>query len=257
MEIFKALKQAENSLRDFIQYCLINRFGRNWIEDSGLEEKKIQQWRQRQAENSTNFPRRSPENLIHFAPFDDLPELVEMFWDSDLSSAFGDKTVLLTYLKIMSQYRHPDLHRRELFIYQKHLLLGITGEIKAKISAYRSFREIGKTGFPRIDFVKDNLGNKWAPGDPMHVRTGMTIHSGDQLEFVVEASDPEELPIEYRIHGEKWQPGNILIFNVQEQHVQKNAHVNITIRSTRKFHAYPLGYDDRVVFLYQVLPGQK
>jgi hypothetical protein len=80
------------------------------------------------------------------------------------------------------------------------------------------------------------------------------IHPGTTLEFIVQASDPEEKPLEFKIHGQKWQSGNILFFEVADKHVQKQAQINITIRSSRKFHAYPLGYDDRVVFEYQIIP---
>jgi len=65
------------------------------------------------------------------------------------------------------------------------------------------------------------------------------------------------MPIEYKIHGNKWQSGNILFFDVGEKHIKKEAQINITIRSGRKYHAYPLGYDDRIVFEYQILPKSK
>lgn len=254
MEPGRSTKDAENALRDFIEYSLEKNLGGDWMLHCGLPSAKIDVWRERKAQAEADLvPNAGEERLIHYAPFEDLYDLISNNWIGDFQSAFTERDRLLTFMRILEQYRDPEF-RRELFVYQKHLILGVTGEIRAKITAYRSLMEVGKEGYPRIEYIKDSLGNIWVPGKPRRLKTNLTIHPGITIEFIVQASDPEELPLEYKIHGQKWQSGNILFFEVAEKHIQKQAQINITIRSSRKFHAYPLGYDDRVVFEYQILP---
>jgi len=255
MELARSIKDTENALRDFIDYSLERNMGSDWLIQCGIPSAKIDVWRERKAQSEIDAsPNKGEERLIFYAPFQDLYDLIVENWIGDFQSAFTERDRLVTFLKILEEYRNPESLRRELFVYQKHLILGITGEIRAKITAYRSLLEVGKEGYPRIEYIKDSLGNIWVPGKPRRVKTNLTVRTGTTLEFIVQATDPEELPLEYKIHGQKWQSGNILFFEVSEKHVQKQAQINITLRSSRKFHAYPLGYDDRIVFEYQIVP---
>lgn len=258
MEIARSLKDAENAFRDFIEFSLERNLGEDWAEKCGLPATRVDSWREQKAQAEADLvPNTGEERLLYYAPFEDLYELVRHNWIGDLQSTFTDRDKLITFLGIVEHYRHPDVQRRELFVHQKHLILGVTGEIRAKIVAYRSLLDVGKEGYPRIEYIKDSLGNIWMPGKPRRVKTNLTLHPGMKIEFIVQAQDPEELPLEYRIHGDRWQSGNILFLEVTDKLMKKQAQINITIRSARKYHAYPLGYDDRVVFEYQILPKRE
>lgn len=258
MEITQAIRDAEIALRDFLQASFEKRFGSNWVETADIPPNEVAAWQHQKAEIELNLPPESAEeSLFYHIPFAELSGLIERFWDSDFHQAFGEFETLRTYLNILGLYRNSDVHRRNLFIHQKHLVLGVSGEIRSKITAFRSHQELGKAGFARIDYIKDNFGNLWVPGKPRRVKTGVTIHPGARLEFIVEANDPEEKLLEYKIHGEKWQPGNVLIFDILEKHIQKVAQFSIAIRSAGKYHAFPMGYDDRIVFEYQIVPDQR
>ncbi len=258
MELHRSIKDAENALRDFLEYSLERSQGDQWTSTCGLSESQIETWRDRKLQSEADqIPNGGDERLIFYAPFEDLYELVALNWVGDLQAAFTDLDRLITFMKIVEQYRHPDIQRRELFVYQRHLIMGVTGELRAKIVAYRSLMEVGKEGYPRIEYIKDSLGNIWVPGKPRRVKTNLTLYPGMRIEYIVQATDPEEMPLEFKIHGDRWQSGNILFFDVAEKHVKKQTQINITIRSSRKFHAYPLGYDDRVVFEYQIIPHLK
>lgn len=258
MEIARALKDAENSFRDFLELILERSHGEGWVDSCGMPREHIERWRDLKAQAEADLvPNAGEERLLYYAPFEDLYDLVSHNWVGDLQSTFTDKDKLFTFLRIIEQYRHPDQQRRELFVHQKHLILGVTGEIRAKIVAYRSLLDVGKEGYPRIEYIKDSLGNIWVPGKPRRVKSNLTLYPGTTVEYIVQARDPEDLPLEYRIHGDKWQSGNILFLEVGEKHIKKQAQISITIRSAKKYHAYPLGYDDRVVFEYQILPKEK
>ena len=258
MNIGQAIKDAENVLRDFLEYSLERNLGTEWPEKCGLPKSLTDEWYRRKEQAETNsVPDAGEERLLFYAPFQDLYSLISQNWSGDFQSTFTDRDQLMTYLKILEQYRDPDQQRRDLFVYQKHLILGISGELRSKITAYRSIMEIRKEGYPRIEYIKDSLGNTWVPGKPRRVKTNSNLYPGMTVEFIVQAYDPEGMPLEYKLHGDKWQAGNVLFFKVAPKHVQKQAQFSITIRSPRKFHAYPLGYDDRIVFEYQILPSKK
>ncbi len=255
MEIARSLKDAENALRDFLEFCLERNHGEDWPQQCGIDKDKVDNWRQLKAHAEADLvPNAGEERLLSHAPYEDLYEVVQQNWAGDLQSTFTDKEKLLTYMRILEEFRDPNRSRRELFVHQKHLIMGVTGELRAKITAYRCLLDVGKEGFPRIEYIKDSLGNIWVPGKPRRLKTNLSLHPGMRIEFIVQAQDPEEMPLEYRIHGDRWQSGNILFLEVGEKHIKKQAQINITIRSARKYHAYPLGYDDRVVFEYQILP---
>ena len=258
MDIGQAIKDAENVLRDFLEYSLERNLGTEWPEKCGLPKACIDVWLERKTQAETDSaPNSGEERILFYAPFEDLYELISQNWIGDFQATFTDRDQLMAYLKILERYRHTDHQRRDLFVYQKHLILGVSGELRSKITAYRSLMEVGKEGYPRVEYIKDSLGNMWVPGKPRRVKTNSNLYPGMTVEFIVQAHDPEGMALEYKLHGDKWQPGNILFFKVAPKHVQKQAQLSITIRSPRKFHAYPLGYDDRVVFEYQILPSKK
>jgi len=41
----QALRDVENSLRDFISTLLWNKYKENWIENCGVTEKRVEQWK--------------------------------------------------------------------------------------------------------------------------------------------------------------------------------------------------------------------
>jgi ABC-type antimicrobial peptide transport system permease subunit len=67
--------------------------------------------------------------------------------------------------------------------------------------------------------------------------------------------DPKDDFLEYRIFPNKWQNTNVLQYQLKRDDVGKEITFQIGIRSKRKYHAYPMGYDDRITIAYTVLPA--
>lgn len=255
MEINQTLKDCENALRDFMALTLEKRHGEDWISYCETSPERIKEWEKLQQEDGERHQATTAdEHLINYADISDLKAILLANWEGEFMDTFGDFKLMDTYLNILNRYRNPDIHRRPLLTFQKHLILGISGEIRNMISVYRSYTELDREGFPRIESVRDNLGNIWVPGTPSHVKTNMTVHVGDMIEFVVTAVDPLEEDIMYSVQEKGWNIGNVLTTVVEAKHVSKNTAFTLFIRSDRKFHAFPNGYDDRVAFDYQVLP---
>ncbi|MFT4659842.1 MAG: hypothetical protein ACI8XB_000092 [Patiriisocius sp.] len=255
MDITRALHNAENILRDYIDMVLSDCYGDEWYQEAGVEIRKINEWEIRKIPEETGpMIVKGKEKLIQYAKFNDIRKILRENWVSDFQNTFGDQDIMDSFLKIIEEYRDPGSRRRELFVYQKHLILGISGEIRNKISIALSRADTGKEVFPRIESLKDNRGGLWTPGSPRKVKTNQVLKTGDQLEFIVTAYDPMEEDLEYRIFGKKWQINNVILYTVEDGLVGKDRTINVTIRSKRKYHASPHGYDDRISFVYDIVP---
>lgn len=263
MDVSQALKDAENSIRDFLPIILSSQYGDDWINKLGVSGDRISQWRDRQAEDIKRLGS-SDERLLYYADFYDLKTIIEKNWANGIKEVFGDKKTIDVWLKTLEKFRNPDAHRREIFEYQKHLVLGISGDIRSKIIRYRSNMNGPERYYAQIESVQDNLGNTWSVGSQKLLTTGNTLRPGDVLEFVITASDPRGESLEYIVlptQGKKlieWNTSGNISLRIEEEHVYEAQWINIAVRSNRKYHPVHLNsagkVDDIVKFAYSVLP---
>ena len=258
MDVTQALKDTENSLRDFIAAVLSKRFGDAWAEKCGVSEQRITAWRERkQVEEKRQVSGVVEERLIYYADFYDLKTILQKHWSSDFFPVFGDWRTMEVWLTEMGRLRDPDAHRRELLPHQKHLVLGIAGEIRTRLIRYRSKMETSEDYFPRIESARDSLGNISIYGQTE--RSDHLLRPGDFIEFIITASDPIGGNLQYALtvtgyhHNPNWQDSNTLSLTIEDSHVRRDFNVMLWLRSLREFHAIG-DYDDSVTFQYEVLP---
>jgi len=256
MEETKALKEVENSLRDFISALMSEEKGDDWIESCSISPDRIIQWKERRETERKKQQFGTPENrLLYYSDFYDLSSIIAKNWNDKFIAALGDKATILLFLKILDDFRNPDAHRRELLPHQKHLIIGISGEIRNRIVLYRSKKETGEDYFPRIESVRDNLGNLCTP-DEMFADTKLILRPGDKLTFVVTATDPLGEALEYQcvsVGPEPWQENNIIEIVIEDKHIAKKQTFYVSIRSKRNYHAKNF-FDDVASFNYTILP---
>lgn len=262
MDITQALHDTENALRDFIGSVLLRSFGSIWINKCGVSTERIKKWQERK---KTEIERQQAgaveERLIYYADFYDLKAILKKNWSGEFSAALGDWKTMEVWLLALEILRDPEAHRRELLPHQKHLILGISGEIRNKLIRYRSKKETSEDCFPRIESARDSLGNIWTPGehdDFKIVDTNFVLRPGDTIDFVITARDPEGTDLEYGTGSAiasniKWQNESSFTFQIQEENIGRLFAIHFYIRSIRQYHA--MGeYDDEVAFQYTVLP---
>lgn len=262
MDVTQALRDAENALRDFISAELMTLHGFEWVQHTGISADRIAKWHERKAsEQKRQESGVVDERIIYYADFYDLKTILKKNWQSSFSEAFGDWKTIEVYLTELERLRDPDAHRRELLPHQKHLILGISGEIRTRIVRFRSKHETNLDCFPRIESARDSLGNIWVPGvagsDFKTIFTNLVLHPGDALNFVVSARDPDELPLEFglRIGDERiaWQSDDTFSVTISEDHISANTEFKLFIKSNRSYHASAI-CDDSVCFIYKILP---
>lgn len=257
MDITQALKDTENSLRDFITAVLREKLGEFWIDCSGVSAERIDKWKERKAsETKRQKTGVVEERLIYYADFYDLRTMLKKHWAGEFSTALGNWKTLDVWLDELEKLRDPDAHRRELLPHQKHLVLGITGDIRTRIVRYRSKHETSEDYYPRIESARDSLGNIYTYGTLRITETGMRLRVGDAIEFVITATDPMGEPLKYGLYNSSntsWQDNNVISLRLKEPDVGKTFNAILAIKSNRQYHAEN-GYDDVVVFKYEILP---
>ncbi|MDD5300992.1 MAG: Swt1 family HEPN domain-containing protein [Gallionella sp.] len=263
MDVTQALHDAENSLRDFIALVL-SQNKNDWIGSCGVAPDRIARWEERKSSEAKRQESGAvEERLIYYADFYDLKTILKKNWPGAFSEALGDWKTFEVYFSELEKLRDTDAHRRELMPHQKHLILGVSGEIRNRIVRYRSKMETLDGYFPRIESARDSLGNIWVPGNKNggNVITESILRPGDILDFVITASDPEGLPVEYSVGlsstaSYKWQANHNLQFSIADKHISRIFVIQLSIRSNRPYHASSQ-YDDSVSFFYKVLPCAK
>lgn len=164
MDLTQALKDTENSLRDFIASILRSKFGDEWINKCGVSEDRIEKWKSRKVdEEKRQETGVVEERLLYYADFYDLKNILKKHWN-EFTVALGDLKTMEVWLSELEKLRDPDAHRRELLPHQKHLALGIAGEIRTRMIKFRSKQETSEDVFPRIESIRDSLGNIYTFG---------------------------------------------------------------------------------------------
>ncbi len=260
IDLTQALKDTENSLRDFLATVLEREVGVEWMSTCGVTAERLTQWQNRKTiETKRQTGGVVEPRLIYYADFYDIKTILEKNWDR-FCIAFGDWNTMKVYLAQLEALRDPDAHRRELLPHQKNLALGIAGEIRTKLIRYRSKLETSEDYFPRIESARDSLGNVWTPGPSgfQALITKQTLRPADIIDYVVTASDPMGQALEFRLSvkhetSAMWQTDNSFSLKILNEHVSKIFVVRLEVRSSRSDHAFD-NCDDWVEFFYTVLP---
>lgn len=256
MEATQALRDTENAIRDLIYDLLSKRYKSEWEKHLGVTEKRLAIWKERQSvEKSRQKGGPIEERLLYYADFYDLWESLKKNWDV-FSEALGDRKTVEVWLGELERLRDPNAHSRDLLPFQKHLILGIAGDVRARIVRYRSKMDSIDDYFPRIESARDSVGHSWTPTGCSS--RNVVIREGDVIEFVITATDPMGQSLEY---GYKWHPlgaefwseSNSFRLTVGSSEIGKMKELHLKIRSHREPKA-KYSCDDFVMFHYDVLP---
>lgn len=255
-DISQALRDTENSLRDLISGVLATRYAVGWEANIGVTTERIERWEKRR-ENERSRMRGAPieERLLYYSDFYDLWDIVKKHWDL-LCPILGERKVIEVWLGELERLRDPNAHNRDLLPYQKNLVLGISGDIRARIVRYRSRMEHVDDYFPKIESARDSVGHSWTPVGSSSARP--TLRVGDSLDFVVTAADPQGGALEFGYYWhpsaeEAWFSSNCFALAVGPERIGKMKELHVRIRSSRRPMAKG-SCDDFVMFHYDVLP---
>ncbi|WP_346839925.1 hypothetical protein [Microbulbifer sp. SAOS-129_SWC] len=238
-ECSDALSGVENSLRLIINKVGEDSYGNNYIDQLGVDPKKIKKWeKSREKEGSKRSAGIKEKRLLYYSDFYDLERIIIDNW-SLFNPVFSDKCQTQVYLDRLRTLRNPDAHRRSLTNVEKSLVIGMAGEIRTKVARFMAEKDTPNEYFPRFEALYDSLGNHFGQNDRPTLRVGMSI------EFIAEAWDPygEDLDFQWSVSPglqetlQDWSSSNRFTWNIREENVSNPAHVNVNMKSRRAHHA--------------------
>jgi hypothetical protein len=260
-DVGDSLVAAENALRDLIESVLGGTA--DWIRASGLSVDRIGKIEARRQEEMASRGRgvaKVEDRVLYYSELYDLQTIIEKNWPR-FASCLGDKRAFTSMFDRLEDFRNPDAHGLELLPFERHLAIGISGEIRNRVAIYRSGSGPTKEYFPHIESIRDQFGHVVsgsAQGQEL-VNTGIILHPGDEVVFELRAWDPGAVPF-------KWQFGfypiggddialedGMFKWCVEDKHIGDRVQPLFVLISGRPYHRSG-HFDDLGMFRYRVLP---
>lgn len=255
-EPLSAISAAEGSLRSLVAATLEPLFGPQWFEtDSGLTDDRLAQIREWQTTDSKNRKGVVPtDDLLSFSTFPDLKKIIHRHWEH--FPVLQDQKTFDVYIEHLNTLRNAVMHGRELVHYERQLVLGISGELRNRVTRFMSTKGPHDEYFARIESVRDSFGNVVTPKERI-CHTDLELRPGDEVTFECRGWDPQgnELNWYWSVMGRGNVPveGNTFTWNVYDIEVAAIQHVFVQLVGGGAYHRYQT-HDGKVTFTYAVLP---
>lgn len=163
-----------------------------------VTENRINQWiLKRNIEQKKNNGILFENRILFYSDFYDLETIIDKNWESFLP-VLNDKKRWLVFFKEVEKFRNTIAHGRQLIKSQEDLLSGIVMDLKNSMTIFHNKNNMKEDFFIEIIRITDNLGNSW--GKSIFERSERPIlREGDEYEINIEANDPKDREIEYRL----------------------------------------------------------
>ncbi|WP_028268128.1 hypothetical protein [Arthrobacter sp. MA-N2] len=260
MDATDALRGIETALRLSIYKVL----GDGWLTASGapdcarLEEK-------REAEAKRRDGAVTSDELIEYTETYHLTQIVLRNWES-FQPVFKDKKRTEVHFGIVEDVRNTIAHSRDLMIFERDLVSGIAGQLRAQVSRYRNDLDGSTVYYPLIEKVRDSLGNSGlTTSEHGYDKPIARVDVGEEMTFTGSAFSADGNPVIWKIqktnsrHVSTAQTevargdGVEFSYRFTEADVNEHLHFGVAIATPSKYHR--LGSTDDIrYFHYQVNP---
>ncbi|MGW4295067.1 hypothetical protein ACWEH1_18695 [Micromonospora chersina] len=154
MEHGEALAAVETALRNIVRQIM----GDAWQAATGAPDlerlREKQQEARRRRDGSV-----VADDLLAFVEWHHLTGLIERNWAA-FKPVFDDLARTKVFFGILSDYRNDVAHSRELNDFEKHLLVGSSGQLRNQIAIYRGQAVGSSAYYPTIERAWDNFGKR-------------------------------------------------------------------------------------------------
>lgn len=186
----------ENTLRSLI----IKIIGDSDDSPYKVPDARSEKWKEKREIEKKKYKDLLTENrLIFYSDFYDLQTIIDKNWNLFLP-VFHDKKRFEVFFAEVEKFRNTLSHGRSLTSSQEKLLEGITGDLKNTITVFHNKNDMQDDYFIRIIRITDSLGNVWENSvqSPSSGKKPV-LRVGDDYELIVEANDPKDRGIKYKI----------------------------------------------------------
>lgn len=240
MEYLEQLAAVENALRRIVDRIGNETFGRDYLGSLGVSEERKARWAKNRArEEERRGAGIGEQRALYYSDFSDIEDILTRNWPL-FEPVLIDRQQTTVFLAKLRYLRNPDAHRRELSETEKALVIGMAGELRTLVTRYLSQRDTPDEYFPRLESVRDSLGNSFGTSPHRPV-----LRVGDEIEFLAEAWDPMGRTLEYSWSTypaspaafKDWSADNRFSWRVQPNQVANPAWVNVSMRGPMRPHA--------------------
>jgi hypothetical protein len=205
------------------------------------------------------------DDLLDYTYVWHLTKIVLKFWDR-FKPILGGQAEFKVDMGRIEDMRNAPSHGRELTPHERHLLAGIVGRMRNRVSLYNSESSPDAKHYPILVSITDSFGNVLTPDDArtpvkfVDTSGRLRLQPGQTVEFVCRATDAQGRPLAWRLGGgrsggdEATGDDVTLVWNVTEEDVRVDRHVTITLTSTGPYHRRDGTHDFYAVFTYTVDP---
>ncbi len=138
-DVTDCVNETQNQIRDVIATVLSAKYGASW-ETTCLDEELRVSLQHRLEEERKLFPNQNvSDRLLDYSDIKNLKNIItEDYWE-EFSPIFSSKDTTEVFFNELQKMRNPDAHGRtqQLLEHQKHLLLGICGELVLAVERWR------------------------------------------------------------------------------------------------------------------------
>lgn len=205
------------------------------------------------------------DDLLEYTETYELTQIVLRNWES-FQVVYKDKKRTEMYFGVINDVRNTVAHSRELTVFEKDLLSGIAGHLRAQVSRFRNDLDDSMIYYPLIEKVRDGLGNPGLLASEQGYEKPMArVNVGEELSFVGNAYSADGNPVIWKVQKtnsrhisteqDEVAVGDSVEFSYRfsEADVNEHLHFGVVISTPSKYHRYP-GADDVRYFHYQVSP---
>jgi hypothetical protein len=262
MDFNDELANLELLLRELVLMELGRPKDDEWTDRCQISQQLVTRWRKhRDKESESSTIGALGTSLLHYASFMELCDVISLRWDL-FEGVFGDKNDFRNAMLKLTNLRDPDAHRRPLMMWQKHLILGLVGELRTQIVRFRADRLNPLDYKPRFVSAYDSEGYVSLPEKS---RDRGLKRSGEAIQITVFAEDPQQYPVEYRffVYGihkggyefrSTWSFEREFTLPLMDAHVTDNFTIGAECRRVNPNDPQN-EYADLVLFEYVVLPS--
>lgn len=266
-DVGQALSQLENTLRDLAQRLLSRDDADDaWLAACGVTANQLREWRRRRDSERIRRPGGQMEPcLLYYADLRPLFDLMLNNWDAGFNECFPDQAAFRVYADRLCAFRNPDAHSRSLMPFERHLAIGMAGQIRQEVTLFLSRGgRLERERWPRIEEVVDNYGLRATgmSGGGRRAESVVVLRPGATVTFSCRAWDPDGLEpdgiLEVIGVGELATKRGLSVeieWAVDATHVGERVNVVFWLRSPRAHHRHLPRLDDQAELAYSVVPN--
>ena len=137
------------------------------------------------------------KRIIFYSDLEDLKLIIESNWKDFLPVLFDKKRFEVFFNEVL-HFQKTQNNGQELIQSQEHLLSGIVQDLKNAITIYNNKKSQVDDYFISISKISDNLGSTWYANHKEN-QPKPILKVGDDYELLIEANEPKDRKIEYKI----------------------------------------------------------